>query len=187
MSDPIDLCTLDQVKTYLGGPIPPSLDPVLQQLITAASAYVMSACNRTFKSANYTETYDGTGTERLLLKQTPVTAVASVEVDGLLWNMTTSARADGYQFDATGLYATGCAWFPYVLRVVKVAYTAGYTTIPADLAQAVVEMVCDKYKRRDNLGIAARQIAGETISYTAADVPKSAKPVLQAYTRVAPL
>lgn len=186
MTNPIDLCTVADVRAYIGGDIPTASDDLIQALITAASQYAMSFCARNFKSASYSEVYDGTGTTRLLLKQTPVTAVASVSVDGLSYSATTSSLASGFQFDDLGLFATGCSVFPYRQRCVSVAYTAGYTTVPFDLSQAVVEMVADKYKRRANIGIQARAIANETITYTSGEVPKSARVVLLNYMRVVP-
>lgn len=186
MANPIDLTTLAAVKLYLGGNIPGTLDPLLESLITAASAWVATYCNRTFQVQVYTETYDGTGTARLMLRQAPVISVASVVVDRVAWAFATG-HGPGYEFDDNCLYAVNGHRFPYAYRTVRIEYTAGYATIPYDLQQAVTEMVALKYKQRDQIGISARSIAQETISYTTADVPKSAKPVLALYQRAAPL
>lgn len=180
----MDLTTLVSVKQYLGITTNAS-DAVLSALITAASAYVVSYCGRDFGSASATESYDGTGNTRQMLRRVPVTAVSSVVVNGQTLNAVSWPQW-GYTFDEYGLIAMGdCNYFPRGTRNVTVTYTAGYATVPADLSQAVNEMVADKFKRRDNIGISARQIAQETISYTSGDVPKSALSVLNVYQRAA--
>lgn len=182
-----DLTTLDSVKAYIGGTIPPSVDPLLQALITAASAYVVSFCGRDFGSTVQTEYYNGTGNSRQMLRKTPVTAVSDVVVNGQTW-IAAEWPQSGFAFDELGLIATGAFndnFFPRGTRNVKVTYTAGYAAVPADLSQAVNEMVADKYARRANIGISARQIAQETITYTSGDVPKSAASVLSFYQSAA--
>lgn len=188
MASPIDLTTLADVKLFLGETSSAS-DGILALLITAASQYVATYCNRVFQSATYSEVYDGTGTSILLLRQKPVTAVTSVTVTGTAWNATASIYANGYTFDGINgvLYGMGGNYFPYIRRSVQVVYVAGYAVIPTDLSEAVNEMVADKFKRRSNIGVAARQIAGETISYTSGDVPKLAQRTLDLYQRAAPL
>lgn len=188
MTDPIDLTTLANVKLYLGAAaVPVTLEPLVQLLITAASQWVATYCNRTFQSKAYTETYDGTGTQMLMLRQVPVTAVASVEVGRVPWVTAVGTDIQGYEFDASTLYAVNGIWFPYRKRAVVVSYTAGFATTPADLEQAVTEMVALKLTQRTQIGISARSIANETISYTTADAPKSAKSVFDSYQRAAPL
>ena len=72
-----DLTTLAKVKAWLGladdaGPN----DGLLGQLITAASAFVVSYLGRNVLTAGYTEVYDGTGAGWMLLRQAPITEVA---------------------------------------------------------------------------------------------------------------
>lgn len=182
-ASPLDLTTLANVKLYLGITTT-AADDVLQLLITAASQYVATFCNRIFQQQVYTEVYDGTGTQRLVVKQNPIVEVTSVVVLGIAWLPVTDVFRNGFTFDVSGvLYGMGGYYFPRCLRAVNVTYKAGYLVPPFDLAEAVNEMVADKFKRRDNIGISARQIAGETISYTAGDVPKNAQSVLNLYQR----
>lgn len=187
MANPVDLTTLADVKAYDSSISGVSSDPLLERLITAASMFAATYCGRAFHSATYEEVYEGTGTYRLLLRNSPVTAVSAVSVNGHAWTLTTLGTQPGYQFDKDGLYATGCYAFPRAVRNVIVSYTAGYTTIPFDLAQAVIELVVLKYRRRDKLDIQARMIAQETISYNSNDMTKSTKAVFDKYVMVAPV
>lgn len=200
-SSDIDLTTVAAVAAYIGGidGTDAAVNSLLQTLVTSASAFVSSACSRDFRRQSYTQNYNGPGGHILVLRAAPVTAVASVVVD----TIAVPARegvAYGYVFDDSGaLYLTGTYRFVAGYQNVAVAYTAGWVTpgqapttsppgtvtLPQDMQQAVVEMVALKYKsQRNNIGIAARQIAGETISYSQVDVPRSAQPVLDFYTRV---
>lgn len=183
----VDLTTLAAVRQYMGGDAPTSADPLLQSLITAASVFAESYCGRSFHSADYNDTYEGTGTHRLMLRNRPVTAVASVTVGGMSWALTTTDYAPGFQFDDLGLFGTGGYVFIRGVRNIKVAYTAGYVIIPADLSQAVNELVTLKFKRRTNIDVTARQIAQETISYNVSDMPKSVRTTFDLYRAAAPL
>ena len=196
----IDLTTVAAVAAYIGGidASDQSINDLLQTLVTAASAYAANYCSRDFRQQDYTQAYNGTGTQRLMLRAAPVISVSSVVVD----YVSVPARGTttyGYVFDDTMLYLTGCAAFWDGWQNIVVAYTAGWktpgqialagtgdVTLPMDMQQAIIETVALKYKaQRNNIGIAARMIAGETISYSQVDIPKSAKPVFDIYSRVA--
>lgn len=197
----IDLTTIAAVAAYIGGidGTNTEVNSLLQTLITSASAYAENFCGRDFRKLTYTEAYNGTGFQSIILRQAPVVSITSVVADGI----TIPARVGttpGFVNDASGtLYATGNYRFPPGFQNIAVTYVAGWVTpgqgqmtspptgvtLPMDLQQAVIETVALKYKsQRNNIGIAARQIAGETISYSQVDVPKSAAPVFGFYQRV---
>jgi hypothetical protein len=74
--------------------------------------------------------------------------------------------------------------FPRGVQNVAISYTAGLASVPVDVAQACVEIVATKYKRRTNIEVSAKTLNGETISFTQADMPASAKTALDNYRRV---
>ena len=81
--DPSDLTTVANLEGWLGltnvqAPVPDQL----QRLVTATSAGIQAYISRIIRSQSYNETRAGTGGDRLVLKNTPVTAVSSVVVDG---------------------------------------------------------------------------------------------------------
>lgn len=75
---PLFLTSLTSLRTVLGAK--PS-DDELEFYGEAAEAAVKKYCDRDFESQSYTQYYSGNNTQRLALRQTPVTAVASVHVD----------------------------------------------------------------------------------------------------------
>lgn len=198
-SSDIDLTTVAAVSAYMGGDNSASAS-LIQSLITAASAFAEQYCSRDFRLLERTERYNGLGTQRIILRVAPVSAVASLTIDGTPITARATELGYGFVFDDTGtLYVDGCYVFSRGWQNISVTYTAGWVTpgqaaatsppgtvtLPLDMQQAVIEMVALKFKaQRNNIGIAARQIAGETISYTQADIPKSAQPVFDFYSRV---
>jgi hypothetical protein len=76
---------------------------------------------------------DGTGTDELVLSRWPVTAVASVTVDGEL------LAADEYDWTADGLLRRVRGCWATCSRIV-VAFTAGYATIPKGVVGMCLEL-----------------------------------------------
>ena len=197
----IDLTTVAAVAAYIGGVdgSDPTTNDLLQTLVTSASAYASDFCCRDFRLQEYTQLYNGTGYPRLILRNAPVVEVTLVASDTVVIPAR-NGTTPGFVCDDSGaLYATGCYTFFPGFQNVQVTYTAGWITpgmaqttsppgvvnLPQDLQQAVIETVALKYQsQRNNIGISARQIAGETIAYTQSDVPKSASPVFSFYQRV---
>jgi len=127
MSTPnaIDLTTVSAVQGYLGGN--PAPDPnVLQPLITAASKFVLNYISRNIAAATYTnETYNGTGTQSIVLRQGPIISVAALKVDACNISAASSSQGYGYLYDDTTLYLIG-GCFSRGLRNVEITYSAGY-------------------------------------------------------------
>jgi len=176
-----DLCQVADVKAFLD--ITNSdKDALLQTLITNASAFVLNQINRNLLSEAYQEVRNGTGSDRIAFWQYPVSAVASVSVDGVPIPLATSAQASGYLFDTNMLYLRGHR-FSFGVQNVAIQYTAGYASIPADLSQACVEIVAAKYKRRTDIHISGKAINGESVTFNQLDLPKSAASTLSNYAR----
>ena len=73
------LTTIDAFKTHLGmESFDTTLDPQLNQIIAGVDAAIKKQLKQQFESATYTEYYDGSGTESLYLRQTPVSATGPV-------------------------------------------------------------------------------------------------------------
>src|SRR5574337_320001 len=186
MSSPIDLTDLTTVKSYMGITSGAS-DSLLSTLITAASQFIMSYCNRTFQAQPYTEYRDGVGygVSELVTLGYPIQSVQGVTVNG-----TPLPAANVASWPRTGYYAG--QWYigiegyevPRGRKNVVLQYTAGYPTIPADLNQACVEMVALKYKQKDRIGISGTEsIDGQTISFKDVAMSTAVKQTLQQYKR----
>jgi hypothetical protein len=178
-----DLVSIADVKAYLGGDLQSNDDIVLARLITAASAFFTTACARPILSATYSELYDGKGTNRLYLRETPVTAVASLTVDQLAVQPSTAPGQPGWVLNGNVIILYG-RWFTRRLANVAVTYTAGYATPPADVAEAVMELVGLRYRGKDRLGKASESMGGiATTAYVQKDVSPFIASVIARYAR----
>ncbi len=177
-----DLCDVADVQAFLSLNAGQDI-ALLQTLITNASAMVMNMLNRNLLQATYSETRNGVGSDRMAFHEYPVSAVSSVTLDGVAVPLSTGPNVYGYVFDEKMLYLRNGRFCRGVQNVV-IGYTAGYASVPADVSQATVEIVATKYKRRTTIDVSAKTLNGETISFTQADIPASAKSALKNYMRV---
>lgn len=180
-----DLTTLADLKAYaqITGTAD---DAVLQSMITAYSAAARSFCNRDFTSQDYSITRDGRGTTMMQLPQFPVTAVSSVIVDGRPIAAQSAFGLPGYRFTDTAVILDGFC-FTRGFGNVHVAFTAGYASVPADVAEAVNEWIALRYKERDRIGFASKVLAGETVTFITKAMPDSVKMALSQLRSIAPL
>lgn len=167
-------------------------DAVLADLINRASAFAAKYCGRPLVSTARTEYYSGDGDRQLILNHRPVTAVASVHVDGLRdWGADTAVDTteDLIRDDAAGileLWNNGGA-FTKGRGNVRVVYTAGYvagSTVPHDLQDAVLMIVQHHYKRiyqDGRIGLAAETLDDRTLTYSQDAIPPKAKEILNRY------
>lgn len=161
------------------------LDALIGTLVDRASAAVEAYLSRTILSASHTEVRDGNGGRSMMLEQYPVTAVSAVTINGQPipqaigfgqpgWRMANrSVVLEGYRFDK------GCA-------NVQIDYTAGFSTVPADIEQACIETILLALERRNHIDVSSKSLAGETVSFITADLPPSARKALDPHRRVAP-
>ena len=155
------LVTTDEYKTrngYSGS----TYDTRIGEAIKAAEAKVRRYCGRDltngFESAARTEVYDADGTDAIRLNEWPVDSIASVN---LRTSVSAGAAVYGETVDATGYFADNTGNLRRVGGVsyawehdgssrvswgdspasVQVTYTAGYSTIPDALKEAVFTLM----------------------------------------------
>jgi hypothetical protein len=181
----VDLTTLDSAKTYIG--VATAVDDApLMGLITAYSEFVRSYCNRTFSLATFTEYFDGRNNSRQMLPEFPIASIVSLSVDGIALQPQAAFGQPGFRFDDNCIILDGYA-FTRGESNILVTWTAGYAVIPADIAQAVNELVGLRYALRDKQGWSSKMLAGETVSLITKDMPSSVATVLNQYRAVVPL
>ena len=187
MPNAADLTTLANLKLWLNiSPGTTGDDAQLQRLLTAVSVGIQAWLNRSLPTATYSETKNGNGRAAIMVMNYPVTAVASVTIDGVAIPTRTSVTASGYSFDSDMIYLDGYT-FNRGNQNVALTYTAGYVTIPLDLEQAAIELMAMRYKERDRIGHASLSVGGETTAFITKDMPDSVKTVLMNYRRVVPV
>lgn len=182
-----DLTTVANLKAWLG--IPASNvteDTLLARLVTAESTWIQNWFNRTIWSQVWTETRDGNGNTRMALANKPVTAFTSVAIDGQVIPASTGFGVPGYTFSDSSLYLTGYR-FTRGEANVSLAYTAGLTSVPMELEQACLELCAYRYRERDRIGHASKNIQGETVAFVTKDIPDSVRTILNQFRDVVPL
>jgi Phage gp6-like head-tail connector protein len=187
-----DLTNLADVKAWLQtgqNPFPATDDALLSRLIGAASGFIQNWLGRRIASADWLEVRDGTGGQLLAFANIPVTAILSLSIDGL---SISPAPADGgfgagYTFTPTELALRGYVFTRRPQNVV-VTYTAGYATTPPDIAQACIELVCQRYRERSRIGEVSKSLGGgETVTFSQQDMTDDVKTLLSQYRAVAPV
>ena len=216
-ASPIDLTTLAAVKQALNV-AGTNDDALIQFLITSWSSYFLwrTGCGGQDQDysqspfadvCDWSEVYDGNGTWRLFLRNYPVTAVSSLNVNGVVIGASSGVGAPGYVIDATGKSvslrlgggATGTfsfnsypgvgyvpgGFFTKGIQNVAISYSAGFAETPFDIQWAANVSVGVQYKRaqrRDQASQAMGAGAG-TISFRDWVNPPEAERVIVAYTR----
>lgn len=185
-----DLTTLADVKAWLQtghNAFPATDDALLTRLVTAASEYIQTWLNRSIALADYLEIRDGTGGEALQFACFPVVEVRSLTIEGQMIPLAATSRDAGYAFSPTQLFVRGYS-FTRGIQNVAVSYTAGYRSIPPDIAQACIELVALRYRERSRIGEVSKSLGGaETVTYAQKDLSDGIKTLLQQYRLVIPV
>jgi len=176
-----DFTTLAAVKEYLGQKETATTDDaLLSKLISRASAFIVTYTSREFLTKSYDETRDGNGATRLILRNQNVTAVASVAINGQPISPGGSITKQGFWFSGRWIYLNGSR-FPLGFGNINIAYTAGFATIPADIEQVCIELVANKYKRKERVGEVSKNINGMVVSFSTTDLSTDHRDILDFY------
>lgn len=163
---PNDLTTLASVKSWLNISTNGD-DGVLTRLISSTSQYIQSWLNRTFTVSSVTETYSGTGTMKLALRNYPVIAVSTVTIDGINVPFSADGIQAGFVFDSKAVYLIGYK-FTQAPQNVRVTYTWGYqklnelVSIPATPYQVAAASLSLPWNANGSVsynGVAMTQVA----------------------------
>lgn len=126
-------------------------DEKLQRIVDETEAEVKEFLNRDLETATYTEKYDGTGEDKITLKQFPIASITSVKIyDGLdslnaevwdTWVQGSDYERFVYSDEDTALYVGGTV-FPKGNQNIEIVYVAGYasTAIPKDIGRACKQL-----------------------------------------------
>ncbi len=175
MAASTDLCTLADVKAYLG--ISGSTyDGVLGTLIDAASEAIENYCRRRFSETEHTEYHDGWGSTQIVLDHHPIASVSALYDDlNRDFDSETLIESDDYAFyPEEGILELLQGIFQTGVRNIKAVYTAGYATVPTDVAQAARILVASWFNRGRQGGDGISQ---ETLGQYAAHYANDPLPV----------
>lgn len=141
-------------------------DSYLQRLIRRVSSQIVDYCGRPFAKQTVRELLVGSDTSRLMLALTPVLAIVDDEIDldgATITDFAIEHAEAGFLSRAAGWPSKGGLVTPLARDVVAgtaeasitVTYTGGYVletfnagpaTLPGDLEELVIQMVCDRYQ-----------------------------------------
>ena len=187
----LDLITLAEYKAYIGISST-SQDSIITRLIPQVSALVKQICNRTF--LDYVdelkvETFKGgTHHNRILLSETPLMRVASVQFSNDFGKTYTALveYEDYVTIDTIGAVELIASQYIdyHKTNAFRVSYYAGYETLPPDLKLAVGDLI-QYYIRNDaavhsQKGIGANNIQIEYITNT--NMPAHIRRILDQYS-----
>jgi len=133
----VSLADLDDFAAVCGVPD----DPVAAQAwLDQATTLLQSLTGQTLLPVTDDAVLlDGDGTNVIVLPEVPVTAVASVEAEGV------PLSTDEYEWSSDGLLRiTGgpCVVWPNRYQALKVVYSHGFNPMPNDLALACAGIAC---------------------------------------------
>lgn len=151
-----DITTAAKVKSFFNiqGT---NLDTEIGYAIERVTKEIQNYCGRDLFSAQVTEYYNGEGQNVLFLNQYPVTAISSIHDDtDRVFGSDTLLDSDDYIFisgspdSEAGILRLDGGAFCKGFANIKVVYTAGYSTIPADLEEAAIikvgaDLMLNKY------------------------------------------
>lgn len=168
------LTSVSDVKESLGiASSDTSKDNLIIRKINQATRAIEAYCGRRFLQTTYTqEIYNGTNIDQIILKQRPVSAVTLQArdttlndndfetIESTLYFVESEAGILDLVFGAVG------RWGAYA-----VTYTAGYATIPEDLAEACASLACFYVNNADgsDIGVSRKQEGSRSIQYANGD------------------
>lgn len=186
--DTADLITLDQLRDGYGFTIAPGskIEAMYERLITAASLACLHFVGRDIHLREITEYQDGNGHDRLVLDDKPVASIESLFVDASRI-FTSPLDPASYRVEGeTGIVTLYGVKTPNVKDCIRVIYTAGYATIPADIGAAVADTIQMMARRITGVagGVTARTMADGGAEQLETVAPTDyAKFLLRAYRR----
>ena len=154
----MSITTTAAVKAYAG--ISGSGDDALLASLILGCDKVAEqlSLGRLVAAANFTDRYDGTGRQELVLKRRPVNTISEIKFDDN-WDFGESVEAlatNRFRLD-NGIVRLRDQVFPVGVGNVQVKGNAGYAEWPADVVQAANIVVADWYARAKRLAAGLEQ------------------------------
>jgi hypothetical protein len=144
-------------------------EPILEKMELAAVAFVERETGRYFgEPAPIAEVFSGAYAGPLYLSESPAADPALVleYFDGTSWSTVDSSS---YTIDGSAIWPAASTLWIYGHRNYRATYTRGYVAgeEPADIRQAVMDLVATKWKGRGQEGMQSETIGG--YQYTRSD------------------
>jgi len=184
MSDATAIATVSEIYQYVS--VTSSDDEaLLQNLIDRKTDMIEKYCGLdSFYIADYTEYYDGNGTPYLFVKNNPVNSVSLIAQDSdWVWGTDSEVDTADYRI-VDDKYIAYKYYFTCGLQNVKVIYNSGYSVIPLDLKEVLIEEVWRNFARRKEMDVLIHTLNDGSVHYTPSGLMPSTKQVLSKYMRL---
>jgi uncharacterized phiE125 gp8 family phage protein len=190
------LTSLAKLKSYLNISAT-TWDTFLESCVDAATGQAELYTNRKLKGRAYSyltdadsddAIIDGNGLDRIQAPQYPINSVTTLRIDTSEIDARGSVFNRGYVLDKNaGIIHLAGYLFTEGLRNIELVYTAGFSTVPDDLEQAVIEQAAWVYKESgvggSLLGVTGKQLPDGSLSFMARDLLPGVKMVLDKYRK----
>lgn len=181
------ISNLTELKTHLG--ITDSTqDTFLENLANRAYKILETYLGRQIKSQTLTEYYDGPESpdqSELILNQFPIISVTSIH-DDLDRGFSSTYLIDSGDYviykerGVVKLFRNEAA-FQKGIQNIKIVYVAGYSTIPGDLVDALIQMIEFMFNRARTAGFQSQALGGKSETYDNDQIPAMVKRTLSSY------
>lgn len=155
----------------------------IEALIDAASALANQYARRRLAAREYTVELDGSGRDTLVLPAYPIGEVSAVYIDSARAFPDASAVTDYVRYDDEGILYRAAGW-PAEKKNVRVVYTAGLDPVPADLRDAVLEVVAYNLRRFRGdaiIGVKSMSLSQGLTTQYELTIPVNAQRVFESY------
>ena len=163
-------------------------DVLLQRLLDAASAWIGTQCgygSSGMLSAEHTFTFSGEDTRGWSPPVQPVTAIASVTIDGEEIPARDAANdVDGYYLSNFGrAELSGAYRFTRGQGNCVVVATCGYASdaVPADLEAAALALAAQRFQERNRIGQVSGNVGGVQVTWSTFSAPADVNLTIAAY------
>ncbi|HMX42100.1 MAG TPA: phage head-tail connector protein [Elusimicrobiota bacterium] len=176
------LVSLAEAKTFLKISAS-SEDSVIEDFINRASIWANDYTGRRLKSRSNSDVYDGDGSDILLLRDYPVNAVTLFQIVDepvplIIYEDFSLNAENGIIKTKNGRMITKG------FQNVTITYTAGYSTPPETIKEAVLLYVGHLYRRQyadQKFGVQSETVGDRTTTYGSDDIIPKAKALLNPY------
>ncbi|MFQ5834321.1 MAG: hypothetical protein ACE5HR_00145 [bacterium] len=177
--------TITRAQVKAKDTFPTSDDSFVDTLISAVTTFVENYLKRTVEAAAYDEYYDGDGSLEIHTKQFPINSVSSLTHEDENGNTVYTWTSVDYAYESQGLIKLRKGKFPKGIQNIRIQYNAGYTTLPKDLEDAVIDHILWKKANRQgkDLGLRTKSLGDGGYQIYQMGIPDKIKIVYDLYRR----
>lgn len=160
-------------------------DTRLTAILNSAEQFFLMRIRRNIEETEYTEKYNGDGTQTLVLKRWPVTDFSELKVSDEVID-----SADYTVDSVNGVVKINAGTFTCGFQNVEVTYKSGYLVadIPLEIKMAIAEIVQKKYVQFDKKGetYSSEAFFGGSLVFKDSDLTDYTNQVINTYKRKGP-